>query len=72
MNNKKSKRILAWIGIIILVVLYLTTFILGVTGSPATKDLFMASLACTIVVPCLMYAMLLIAKILNRKDNDTK
>ena len=71
---KKMKQILAWAGIIILLGLYLVTFLLGVTGNESTKDLLMASLACTVVIPCLMYAMLLLARVLGGKSNseDTK
>ncbi len=70
---KKMKRILAWIGIIVLLGLYLVTFILGVTGNESTKDLLMASIACTVIIPCLMYGMLLLAKVLEdkRKKDET-
>lgn len=67
---KKIKQIMAWIGIIVLVGLYLVTFILGVTGNESTKGLLMASIACTVIVPCLMYAMMMIARVLKGK-NDT-
>lgn len=53
--NQKMKRIFAWIGIILLALLYLVTFILGVAGNESTTGWFMASLACSVVVPCLMY-----------------
>ena len=67
---EKMKKIMAWVGIIVLLSLYLVTFLLGIFGSPATKDLLMASLACTVIVPCLMYAMLLIARVLGGKKDD--
>ena len=72
MKEKKSikriKRILAWAGILLLAALYLVTFILGITGSPATRDLLMACVICTVIVPVLIYAMMMIARILERKD----
>ena len=70
---KKMKRILAWIGIIVLLGLYLVTFILGVTGNESTKDLLLASIACTVIIPCLMFGMLLVAKALEdkRKKDET-
>lgn len=67
---KKMKRIMAWGGIILLVGLYLITFILGIFGNEATKGMLMASIACTVVVPCLMYGMMMIAKILGKDNND--
>ena len=67
---KRMKQIVAWIGIIFLVSLYLITFILGVFGSPRTQGLFMGCLVCTVVVPVLIYAMMLIAKRLENADKD--
>lgn len=52
------KRIIAWIGIIILVGLYVTTFITAFLDSPATAGMFWASLYCTILVPIIMYILL--------------
>ena len=46
---KKTKRILALIGVVLLIALYLVTLILAFFASPATKGWLMASLACTIV-----------------------
>lgn len=67
---QKMKRIMAWIGIILLVGLYLITFLLGILGNENTKGMLMASIICTAVVPCLIYGMILLAKVLG-KDNDT-
>ena len=74
-NTKKPstlKRILAWAGIILLVSLYVITFILGVFASPAAKDWFMVSLICTVVIPVLMYAMMLLARLLSGKDDPNQ
>ena len=64
---KRTKKIFAWAGLVILAVLYLTTFILGLFGSPATHDLFMACIVCTVVVPVLLYAMILLMKLLENR-----
>lgn len=66
---KTFQRAVAWVGIILLLGIYLVTFLLGIFGSEATKDMFMACLVCSVVIPCLMYAMLLIARILENKNN---
>ena len=63
---KLLKRILAWMGIILLAGLYLATFILSLMKSPTAQTLFTISLWCT--VPILGYAILLIYRVLNRKD----
>lgn len=70
-NPDRLKKILAWAGIILLAGIYLTTFILGFFGSPATADLLKASIVCTVVVPVLMYAMLLLARVLKDKDHSS-
>ena len=70
MNWKKVKRIVALIGALILIGLYLLVLILGITASPATKDVLMAAIGCTIVLPCLLYAMMLIARVLGGKRED--
>ena len=71
MNWKKAKRVIALIGALILIGLYLAVLILGITASPATKGVLMAAIGCTIVLPCLLYAMMLIARVLSsRRENE--
>lgn len=69
---QKMKRIIALTGVVVLVGMYLVTLVLGVTASPATKDLLMASIACTVIIPCLMYGFMLVARVLdNRHPSET-
>ena len=70
MKVKKMKRVLAIAGIVILAVIYLATFIIGLMGKAEAKDLLMACIVCTVVVPVLMYAMLMVEKILSRSETD--
>lgn len=70
MNWKKVKRIIALIGALILIGLYLLVLILGITASPATKDVLMAAIGCTIVIPCLLYGMMLVARVLGGKNEN--
>ena len=65
---EKMKKIAAWCGIVLLAGLYLATVILGLLGSESTKSLLMACIVCTVVVPVLLYAMILMAKVLGGKD----
>ena len=67
---KKVKRIIALIGVIILVGMYLITFILGLTASPATTNMLMAAIVCTVIIPCLLYGMTLLAKVLGSHENS--
>ena len=65
---QKLKRILALLGAAFLLILYLATFILGLLGSANTKGLLMACIACTVIIPVLLYAMFLLARILGQRD----
>lgn len=68
---KKLKRIFALIGALILIGMYVVTLVLGLTASPAAKDALMAAIACTVIVPCLIYGMMLVARVLdNRSQNE--
>lgn len=69
-NMKRTKQILAWIGIVLLVVLYLVTFILSLLKNPAAQTLFRASFYCTIMIPFLLYAFMLVYRVLNRKNEE--
>ena len=68
---KKAKRILALAGVILLAGLYLITLVLALTSSPATKGMLMAAISCTIVIPCLIYGFMLVARILDNRSKDS-
>lgn len=63
---KKLKRILALIGVILLAALYLCTLIFALIDSPLAYDLFKMSVGATIILPVLLYAMALLAKVLRK------
>lgn len=67
---KKAKRILALIGVILLVGMYLSTMVFALMKSPAAKGLLMGSIYCTIAVPVLLYAMTLISRRLKDKNRE--
>lgn len=67
---KKFKRILAWSVIIILAGLYIATLILSFMGSPMAQTLFRGAFAATIILPVLLYAMLLIYRLLKGDDSS--
>lgn len=67
MNN--IKRFLALAGAVLLVLMYASTLITALIDSPAADRLFLASVAATILIPVLLYAYILIYRIL-KKDND--
>ncbi len=68
MKNMTVKRIAAWIAIILLVGLYVTTLVLALLNSPATNHLFMASAICTILIPVLCWILIwIIGKFTGKK-----
>lgn len=62
MNNKEKtpawKRILAWVGIVILVGMYLVLLFEALTGSPDTYNVFIGCVAATIAVPILLWLLI--------------
>ncbi len=70
---RKMKKFLAWAGLLILACIYLATFILGLFGSPATKNLLLACIILTIVVPVIFWAMIRTANWLEgRGDTEER
>ena len=66
---KKIKQILALLGILILLGLYLTTIIMSFLNHPQFFEFLMASVYATVVIPVLLWAYSFIFKLTN-KDND--
>lgn len=66
---KKFKRTLALIGAVLLIALYISTFVFALFDHSASLGLLKASIACTILLPVLLYAYTLVYKI-SKKDDD--
>ncbi len=60
---KRLKQILAMAGVVILLAMYVVTLISAILVTPATKKLFMASIAATIMVPILIYVLILLFRL---------
>lgn len=67
---QKLRRILALAAAVLLVGMYVVTLVLGLTASPDTKGMLMASIACTVIIPCLLYAFTLVARVLDHRDGS--
>ncbi len=68
---KKTKQILAMIGVILLAALYLGTLVLAILG----KDffpMFMAALATTMVLPIILWLYTLMEKSRKEKKENTE
>lgn len=66
----KTKRILAICGIVLLLSLYVLTFVSALMSTDYSQSLFMASIFATLVVPIMIYAYLLIYRVLKNKNTD--
>jgi hypothetical protein len=63
------KRILALVGVFLLVGMYIATFVFAMIDSPTADSWFRASIFCTITIPVFLYGYQLIYRYLkNRKD----
>ncbi len=65
---KKLRRVLALIGAILLAGMYLATMLLAMFGNADSKGWLMASIVMTVLIPVLLYAMQLIARVFSGKN----
>ena len=63
---KKLQRILALIGVILLAGLYLITLVSAIFATPYSAGLFKACLFSTVFIPIMIYAILLIYRVLKK------
>ena len=68
---KKSKRIMALIGAILLVLLYVSTLIFAFIDSVVSQKLLMAAIAATILLPVLLYIYTLFSRTSQTYDSDS-
>ena len=63
------KRVLALIGVALLLAMYVATFVFAMMNSPAADGLFKAAIVCTLTIPVLLYGYQLIYKYLKNRNN---
>ena len=63
---KKVKQILAIVGIVLLVALYLTTLIFAITDNSDTMSMFVASVVATVIIPVLIWSYTFIFKLIKK------
>ncbi|MBQ8278295.1 MAG: hypothetical protein IJZ23_00460 [Roseburia sp.] len=66
---KKARQILAIIGIILLVGMYVATFVCALSANENFMSMLMASIYATIVIPVLIWAITFIYKLIKKEDN---
>ncbi len=67
---KKAKQILAIIGVILLVGLYVSTLVCALFGGDNFMDLLMASVYATFVIPVLIWAYTFFYKLIKKDDSE--
>lgn len=67
---KKMKRFLALFGAILLFALYGSTLFFAFTDHSAAMGMLKASIACTIIIPVLLYAYTLVYKNVKGSHKD--
>ena len=65
-----GKRILAIFGIVLLAGIYLLSLIFALIDHPLKSSLMQASLYATVVIPALLYAFLMIGRLLHKEDPE--
>lgn len=68
---KKAQRIFALLGVILLVLLYVSTLIFAFLDSSASMGLFKISIAGTIFIPVILYAMTIFHKLFSKDHSDS-
>ena len=68
---RKLQKLFAILGIVLLVSLYIITFVAAITSKKEVSALFQASLFCTIVFPIFLYGLTIISRLgKSKEEND--
>ncbi len=67
---KKIKRVLALLGAILLIALYVSTLIFALLDSPLFFDLLKVSVAATIFFPVTLYACILFTRLGDHDEEE--
>ena len=70
--KKKTVRILAIMGVILLVLLYASSLIFALIGSPEATNLLKVSFVGTIVIPVFLYVYILFYKLTKKKNRENQ
>lgn len=69
---KKTRQILAIIGIILLVGMYASTIVCALSANENFMSMLMASIYASFVIPVLIWAYTLIYKLVKKNDDSDK
>ena len=66
----KGQRIVAMVGVIVLVALYLVTLVAAITTSPAAPELFKMCIGASILLPIMFWLYIRFAKLFMERDRE--
>lgn len=66
----RGQRIVAMVGVILLLALYLVTLIAGITTSPAAPELFKMCIGASILLPIMFWLYIRFAKMFMDRDRE--
>ena len=69
-KSKKIVKLTALAGAVILIALYLLTFLFSLMDSDLAHGLFGASFACTFIIPVVSYACILLYRLSHKDDSE--
>lgn len=69
---KKTQRVLAIIGVIILLSFYVISFITAITATEESHNWFVASVGATIFVPVVLYAYNILVRTTQNKEEESR
>ena len=64
------KKVMAIIGVVVLVGMYLITLFCAIFYKEGLDEWFTASAYCTVVIPVFIYAFMMLCKVFVKKDDD--
>ena len=67
---KRAKQVLAVLGIVLLVALYVATLIFAIIDNPQTYTLLGISIGATIVIPVMLWVMGIFLRIAKKDDKE--
>lgn len=69
---KKTKQILALIGVVILIGLYVSTLVCALSSNENFMNMLMASIYATVIIPALIWAYTFIYRLVRKDSDDEK
>ncbi len=69
---KKLKRVLALVGVLMLLALYISTIFFAITDNSQTLDMFKAAVLATIVIPILLWSYTCVYKYVKKRYEEKK